>query len=54
MSEEWVTFVLFGRDTLRCENCSGLLDSQKVYLCLNVDHEVEEVLCAECYKSRRV
>ena len=53
MSEEWATFVLFGRDTLQCENCSELLDNQEVYLYITVDHEVEEVLCAECYKRRR-
>ena len=53
MVEEWVTFLLCGRDSLVCEKCSGAISNQKVYMYLNVDHEIEEVVCAKCYKSER-
>ena len=53
MVEEWVILRLFGKDTLVCGNCSGALTHQKVHMHLNVDREIEEVLCAGCYKSRR-
>ena len=53
MVEEWATFLLCGRDVLVCEKCSGAISNQKVYMYLTVDHEIEEVLCAECYKSER-
>jgi len=51
--EEWVTWILFGRDVVVCDNCSGSINNQRVHMYVNVDNEVEEVLCEECYKSRR-
>ena len=47
--EEWVTFILLDKDLLVCAKCLETITYQKVHMYVNVDNEVEEVLCEECW-----
>ena len=47
--EEWVTFLLFDKDLLVCDKCSKIFTYQKMHMYVNVDNEVEEVLCEKCW-----
>ena len=47
--EEWITWLLFGRDTVICDRCLKMFVYQRMHLYINVDNEVEEVLCEECW-----
>ena len=50
MVEEWPTDVLGGGETLISGRCYGQLYSQKVHMYVNVDRELEEVLCEGCWE----
>jgi hypothetical protein len=49
--EEWVTLYVYGNGTLECHKCRVYLKHQKAHMYVNVDHEIEEVLCEKCWKS---
>ena len=50
MVEEWLTFRINKEELLQCDRCSGWLRNQEVYVYVNVDRELEEVLCENCWK----
>ena len=49
--EEWVTWILFGKDIVVCDKCLNAINNQRMHLYVNVDNEIEEVLCEECWRS---
>jgi len=51
--EEWVTCQFIGREAIECDKCSGLIKNQRVHMYVNVDNEIEEVLCEECWKAEK-
>ena len=47
--EDWVTCQFIGREAIECDKCSGLIKNQRVHMYVNVDNEIEEVLCEQCW-----
>jgi len=51
--EEWVTLLLRGHDALVCDKCCRITENQLVRMYMNVDSEIEEVLCEECWEKEQ-
>ena len=51
MGERWVWIGLGEDETLRCDSCMAYLHSQKVYLYLDVNDSIDEIMCAACWKK---
>jgi hypothetical protein len=51
--EEWVTLILRRRDALVCNMCAKTIENQQVHMYVDVDYEVEEVYCEECWEKER-
>lgn len=51
--ERWGLIELEGDETLKCHSCDGCIRNQRVHILLNVDGEVEEVMCAFCWKEKQ-
>lgn len=51
MGERWVTFEMKEDEILRCFSCDLRLSHQKVHLYLNVNDELDDVLCEACFKK---
>ena len=49
--EEWVTLYVYGDGTLECHKCRVYLKHQKAHMYVNVNHEIEEVLCEKCWEE---
>lgn len=49
MGERWVTLEVDEDETLRCTSCSKYLHEQKVYLYLDVNNELGEIMCRYCW-----
>jgi len=53
MGEKWVHIKLSGDETLRCHSCCAYVHNQIVPLYLNVNDEIEEVICSTCWKENQ-
>ena len=51
MDEKWVLIEIDGDEILRCHSCYEGIHDQNVHLHLNVDDEVDEVMCVSCCKK---
>lgn len=51
--EEWVTIILRKGDALVCSMCGKVIENQQVHMYVDVDYEIEEVLCEECWEKER-
>ena len=51
MGERWVTFALGDDETLRCSSCSKYLHDQEVHIYLDVNDQLDEVMCECCWKK---
>ena len=51
MSERWVTFDIGDNETLRCTSCSKYLHDQKGHLFLDVDDELDDIMCECCWRE---
>jgi NifU-like protein involved in Fe-S cluster formation len=53
MSEKWALFHLHEDATLECTSCNRDLCGQTVHLYINVDDEIEDVMCDMCWKKNQ-
>ena len=53
MGERWVSIKLVGDDSLRCQSCHECIDNQKVHLYIDVNDEIEEIMCNVCWKEKQ-
>jgi hypothetical protein len=53
MGEKWVLIFLGNDEILRCNSCDEYQHNQKVHLYLNVDDEIDTVVCDSCWKLER-
>ncbi len=53
MSERWVSIKLVEDETLRCHSCHERIGNQKVHLYIDVNNEIEEVMCDTCWKEKQ-
>lgn len=53
MGERWVSIILTEHETLRCELCGTYMYEQRMHLYLDVDDEIDEVLCDTCWKKNQ-
>lgn len=51
MGERWVSYYLDGDENLRCTSCHKCLHNQKVYLYMDVNDGLDEVMCDTCWKK---
>lgn len=51
MGERWVLIELKEDEILICNSCDGYLHNQKVHLYIDVNDEIEEVMCETCWKE---
>lgn len=52
MGERWVSINLCAEESLRCHSCYESAHNQKVHLYLNVDDEIDEIMCDSCWKDQ--
>jgi hypothetical protein len=52
MGERWVLIRLSGDETLRCHSCYNSAQ-QKAHLYIDVNDEIEEVMCDTCWKKNQ-
>lgn len=53
MGGQWVLIQLTETETLKCISCGTYIYIQKVHLYLNVNGEIEEVMCSTCWKRNQ-
>ena len=49
MGERWVTLRLRWGEALICHKCYKTIEDQEVHMYVNVDHEIDEVICEMCF-----
>jgi hypothetical protein len=52
MGERWASIILCADESLRCHSCYENAHNQKVHLHLNVDDEIDEIMCDSCWKDQ--
>lgn len=53
IGDRWGLIELEGDDALKCHSCDGHIRNQRVHILLNVDGEVEEVMCDFCCNEKQ-
>lgn len=53
MGERWVQIELVEDETLRCRSCLENIQEEKVHLYINVNDEIEEIMCDACWKKNQ-
>jgi hypothetical protein len=51
MGEKWVWIELVEDETLRCLSCCESRHKQRMHFYVNVDDEIEEVMCDSCWNK---
>jgi hypothetical protein len=54
MGEKWVLKYVYEEETLVCTSCTRYLRGQTVHLYINVDDEVEDILCDLFWKKNQM
>lgn len=52
MGEKWGWIELVEDETLRCHSCYESIHKQRMHLYVNVDDEIEEVMCDICWNKK--
>jgi hypothetical protein len=53
MSEKWVSIELDLNELLHCRSCREDICEEQMHLYINVDDEVEDILCDRCWKKKQ-
>ena len=53
MGVEWVWILLDADETLRCSSCNKYLHDQKVYIFLEDNYKLDEIMCEVCWKENQ-
>jgi uncharacterized CHY-type Zn-finger protein len=51
MIGQWGILHLKRRDALVCYKCYKTIEDQKVHMYINVDFEIDKVMCENCWKT---
>jgi hypothetical protein len=51
MGEKWVTLCLVDDEILTCQSCLENMQEENVHLYVNVNDEIEEVMCDTCWSK---
>jgi hypothetical protein len=53
MGERWVLIWLVRDESLRCHSCSESISKEEAHLYIDVDDEIEEVMCDKCWSKNK-